>query len=178
MTRTLCQVGYEVSSADPQVFLELRELCLSSELKVDYGTPPQAHLFREPYQGHIIRKDPREYTELEREILRYQDHLKGLLPYSRSLIPSHDPPSLFPLTRGTDVPRHAHKHILTRFVVSLILENELGDSIWVRTRGERLEVPLTLPPGTLLMMTGDCVHWVEKVQGKLTVLAFDFKTPR
>jgi len=167
--------GYSVRRVEDFVYEALISLCLDASLPVHPGPPPQSHLFRELYQGHLVRKEVRDYDELERTVLGFQDHFRELLPEGDTLIPSHDPPALFPLVKGAKVKPHTHEHILSEYVTSLILENSLEDPIWVKGKHSRTATALRLPPGTVLIMAGDCLHWVESVEGQLTVLAFDFE---
>lgn len=167
--------GYAVRRAEDFVYDALSSLCIDANLPVHPGPPPQSHLFRELYQGHLVRKEVRDYDELEQTVLGFQDHFRILLPGSDMLIPSHDPPALFPLRKGAKVEPHTHEHILSEYVTSLILENPLEDPIWVKGKHSPTATALRLPPGTLLIMAGDCLHWVESVEGRLTVLAFDFE---
>jgi hypothetical protein len=152
----------------------LQNLCTSIEAPVHLQNPPQSYLFRYLYAGNLIRKAPSEYTAAERKILTYEPQLLNFLPEHESLVSSEDPPSLFPLTRGSYVAKHSHKHICSAYVASIILENQSNDEILVWPRGSEQPERLILAPGSLLLMAGDCEHSVEEVTGQLAVLAFDF----
>jgi hypothetical protein len=123
---------------------------------------------------NLIRKDPIDYTKGENEILAYEQQVVKFLPKPELLVGSQDPPSLFPLAEGSYVLEHSHEHIGSAYVASVILKNSKNDGVLVWSKGSKKPTRLVLTPGSLLLMTGNCRHCVEKVAGELTVLAFDF----